>query len=159
MQGFYLWGWAGQLNTGDDVFLTVVTHHLRKAFPKAEFFMDQDISQCTAEICGVRTAFNRRRILPYQNRLRRSAFRKQSEAFVFIGGSLFPSAESVQQLADDFHWNQGGKRILAFGVSVGPFESEAHEDATAQCISRFDFVAYRDDFSCEWALSKVSASS
>lgn len=153
-QGIYLWGWAGQLNTGDDVFLAVVTHHLRKAFPNAEFFMDQDISQCTAEICGVRTAFNPTRSFPFQNRLQRSAFRKQCEALVLIGGSLFTSTESVQLLANDSYWTQGGKSILAFGVSVGPFESEAHEDATAQYISRMDFVAYRDNFSYEWALSK-----
>jgi polysaccharide pyruvyl transferase WcaK-like protein len=146
----YLWGWAGNLNTGDDALLCVAAWGLRKFGGMETMFMDADVSGVACKLADVRTAQPQRLRVQGATRLRRWAFRGMTDCFVLTGGSLFPSQSNVDRLLADKGWHRDGKRIIALGISVGPFESTGHEARTAELLNRMDYVGLRDDFSYEW---------
>lgn len=153
-RGSYLWGWAGELNTGDDVFLAVVTNYLRMSTHNAEFFIDGDRSKCTSALYGVKVAQSKGFQIPGQTRLKRFLFRRRSHYFLMIGGSLLPTQTVVDSIARDNFWTKKGREMVALGLSVGPFESQDHEKSTAELLSRMSYVAFRDDNSYKWALAQ-----
>jgi polysaccharide pyruvyl transferase WcaK-like protein len=40
------------------------------------------------------------------------------------------------------------------GLSVGPFQSSRHEEAVAKLLNTMEYVAFRDDFSYNWAVDR-----
>src|SRR5271155_3170104 len=114
---FYLWGWSGQFNTGDDVFLHVVASQLRRENQNCRLFMEGDRSGYTSRLCGVQTVKTQGWSPPLATRLRRAWFRRQSGCFVLAGGTLLPTLKGVNDLLDDRHWFEQGRRMVAVGLS------------------------------------------
>lgn len=151
---FFLWGWSGQLNTGDDVFLHVVASQLRRENANCRLFMEGDRSGYTSRLCGVQTVKARGWSPPLVGRLRRAWLRRQADCFVLAGGTLLPTLKGVNDLLQDRHWFENGRRMVAVGLSVGPFESAAHEEAVGTLLSQMEHVALRDDYSYDWAMAR-----
>ena len=147
---YYIWGWHGHRNFGDDVFAIVVSWGLRKFLSGRRIYMDQDISGSTHE-SSITTSVRSTDRLPFAGRVRRWFHRHQSDCFVLAGGNLLPSIEQVRSISQDRHWFQGKRRAIGLGISVGPFESEQHESETASLLNRFQFVSFRDHASHHWA--------
>ena len=153
-KNFYLWGWSGQLNAGDDVFAYVVAWGLRHFGKCSRLFMDSDLSGRLSRQCGIHTAQPMRCRIPGLTRLRRAWCRHQADCFVLAGGTLLPTLEGTKQLLADKHWCRPGKSRIALGLSVWPFQSRHHEDAVANLLGSMDHVAFRDDASFDWAVSR-----
>jgi polysaccharide pyruvyl transferase WcaK-like protein len=147
---FYLWGWSGERNTGDDVFLYTAAWGLRKYMHAKSLFMDSDRSGKAAARAGVQVAFSQRIRAPGFGRLRRQWLRFRSQAFVFAGGSLLNEPATVRAILQDRHWQKSNRLMLGLGLSVGPFRSSEHEDLTERLLDQMAFVGLRDDFSADW---------
>jgi polysaccharide pyruvyl transferase WcaK-like protein len=151
---FYLWGWSGQLNTGDDIFAHVVAWGLRRYMHGNQLFMDSDLSRVLSRRCRIHTAEPVCRGIPGLFRLRRAWFRHEADCFVLAGGTLLPTQKGTVELLADNHWCQPRRSRIAMGLSVGPFQSLHHEDSVAELLNSMEYVAFRDDFSYDWAVSR-----
>jgi len=152
-KSFYLWGWGGNLNAGDDAFLYVTAWGLRRHLKAQRLFVDGDLSGLATSRAGISTAFRSGRSLPYLNRIRRHYYRALADYFVVAGGSLFTTIQDTLILGTDTHWERGGRGRIALGISVGPFRSVEHERHTIALLNSFKLTALRDDFSYEWAVA------
>lgn len=113
--------------------------------------MDSDLSRVLSRQCHIDTAEPRCRSVPGLFRLRRAWFRHQADYFVLAGGTLLPTLEGTNELLADEHWCRPRRSRIALGLSLGPFQSSDHEDAVVQLLSSMEYVAFRDDFSADWA--------
>lgn len=69
--------------------------------------------------------------------------------FVFSGGSLFSSNRSrIMDMAERIS-KVSGKKFSAIGVSIGPFDSRASEEAVVAFLRRFEYISVRDRASYE----------
>jgi polysaccharide pyruvyl transferase WcaK-like protein len=153
-KNFYLWGWSGQLNAGDDVFAHVAAWGLRRYMHGRRLFMDSDLSGVLGRRSRIHVAEPTRLRFPGLTRLRRACFRQLADCFVLAGGTLLPTQKGVDELLADKHWHQRGRSRIAMGLSVGPFESSRHEETIAELLGTMSYVAFRDDFSYDWAVSR-----
>ena len=152
-KNFYLWGWSGQLNAGDDIFAYVVAWGLRRHMRARQLFMDADLSGVLSRQCQIQTAEPARWRVPGLTRWRRARFRRAADCFVLAGGTLLPHQRGVEALLADDHWDHSGRRRIALGLSVGPFESASHEQAIVKLLDKLNYVAFRDDQSYDWAVA------
>ena len=141
------------MNAGDDIFIHVVAWGLRRYEQAGRLFMDCDLSGRLSRLCGIHTAQLHRCRIPGLPRLRRAWFRHKARCFVLAGGTLLPTLKGTQELLADKHWTRSGRRRIALGFSVGPFQSPGHEDAVVELLNSMDYVAFRDDSSFEWAVA------
>ena len=153
-KNFYLWGWSGQLNAGDDVFAHVAAWGLRRYMHGKQLFMDSDLSDVLGRRSRIHVAEPTRLRFPGLTRVRRACFRQLADCFVLAGGTLLPTQKGVDELLADKHWHQRGRNRIAIGLSVGPFESSRHEETIAELLGTMSYVAFRDDFSYDWAVSR-----
>jgi len=142
------------MNAGDDIFAYVVAAGLRRYLNARLFFMDSDLNGTVSRQCGIRTAKPVRWRIPGLTRLRRRLFRSIADCFVLAGGSLLPTERGVEELLADVYWQKDGRKRIAMGLSVGPFQSARHEEMTAELLATMEYVAFRDSFSYEWAVSR-----
>lgn len=147
---FYLWGWSGQLNTGDDAFIYTAAWGLRRYMHAKRLFTDSDRSGKAAVRAGVQVAFPQRIRIPGVGHLRRKWLRFRSQTFVLAGGSLLNEPATLRSMLQDRHWQTSNRRMLALGLSVGPFRSSEHEELTVRLLDQMAFVGLRDDFSADW---------
>ena len=153
-RNYYLWGYSGQLNAGDDVFARVVSWGLRRFEGGDRLFMNSDLNGVVSRCCGIETAVSSSHYIPGLTRLRRAYFRHHSNALVLAGGSLLSTRALTRGLLDDRHWTLHGRQRIGIGLSVGPFESVRHEQEVAELLGSMEYVALRDDYSYSWARSQ-----
>ena len=155
MNNYYIWGWHGQLNTGDDAFAIVTKWGLQQYMHAKQIFMDTDISQVLSKRYSIATSYGKGHLIPGWGRLSRNYYRSIAKGFVIAGGSLFAKEKDVLQLKkDSSYWRQAGKKQSAIGISVGPFQSVQHEKHTAEYLKQMSYVGFRDDYSYDWAVSQ-----
>jgi polysaccharide pyruvyl transferase WcaK-like protein len=151
MDNFYIWGWHGQLNTGDDAFAIVSKWGLKQYANAQKIIMDADLSQVLSKNYGICVSYKKGNLVPGWGRLSRAYHRLIAKGFVLAGGSLLASEAALLKLENDFYWQQAGKKRFAIGVSVGPFQSVRHEQKTIDYLNQMSYVGFRDNFSYDWA--------
>jgi polysaccharide pyruvyl transferase WcaK-like protein len=150
IQNCYMWGWHGQKNFGDDVFAVVSAWALRKYLQAGSVYLDSDVSSQLSQY-GISACLTGNHGIPFWGRFRRLVARQKSSLLVLAGGNLLPNSGQVRSLLNDVYWRQNGRRSIAIGVSVGPFQDEKHDSLTAELLSQFSFISFRDNDSYLWA--------
>lgn len=148
MNNYYLQGWHGQLNAGDDAFAIVVSWGLRKYCYGESITMESDISGVLYKKCNIQLVQQNDFYFPGLSRVRRIYYLKKSKYFVLAGGSLF-SEPYVDLLLHNSPLNS--HKTISLGVSVGPFTSSSHEKKVLKCLNKMSYIGFRDDYSYEWA--------
>jgi polysaccharide pyruvyl transferase WcaK-like protein len=151
MDNFYIWGWHGQLNTGDDAFAIVSKWGLQQYANAQKIIMDADLSQVLSKHYGILVSYKKSNLIPGWGRFSRAYHRSIAKGFVLAGGSLLASETALLKLENDSYWQQAGKKRFAIGISVGPFTSIRHEQKTIDYLNQLSYVGFRDDFSYNWA--------
>lgn len=152
VNSYYIWGWHGVGNAGDDAFAAVMGAGLRKYVGAQRVLMNSDAFGKLSAAYGlgqVHVPVNRSFGL---TRLRRAYYRRRARNLILAGGSLFSEA-SVRSLRDDPWIHKYGGKTVALGVSVGPFVSKEHETLTKECLGKIAYVGFRDGASHHWANS------
>ena len=147
----YICGWHGQLNFGDDVFAVVTEWGARRYLNSTNMFMSSDLSGKLHGM-GLKSSFGSS--IPFVDRWRFGRHRQLASTWILAGGNSLPNEETVHQLLADKHWCMDGRQEIAVGISVGPFQSSSHEDATAELLDRMKFVGFRDRNSFDWAKAR-----
>jgi polysaccharide pyruvyl transferase WcaK-like protein len=154
MNTYYIHGWHGQLNAGDDAFAIVSNWGLRKYCQADTVLMSSDISgilhrEYNIELINDKN--ERNFYISGTTRLRRFFYFKKAKYFVLAGGSLF-TLDMTKELLNDSTLKS--HKTVALGVSVGPFVSLEHEKEVIQCLNKMNYVSFRDDYSYNWADSQ-----
>lgn len=152
MSVYYLLGWHGNLNAGDDAFAIVTDWGLRKYARATDIVMESDISNNINKKYHIKLIQNSKLYIPGLARLRRKYYFAITKAFVYAGGSLFNNKEVDLILKSPMFLNPQISKI-SLGVSVGPFISSQHEQDTVEVLKRMNYVSFRDNFSYKWAKS------
>ncbi|MBD2156179.1 polysaccharide pyruvyl transferase family protein [Leptolyngbya sp. FACHB-16] len=151
MKTYYVHGWHGNLNAGDDAFAIVVNWGLQKYCHAESMVLEADKSGTLTEKYGIKTVQISGITIPGLSRLRRSYYLSRSKHFILAGGSLFNEG-SVHSILSTPYFSS--HKPLALGVSVGPFKSNDHEDKVIELMNRMLYVGFRDDYSYNWAISR-----
>ncbi|MBB6247562.1 polysaccharide pyruvyl transferase family protein [Rhodanobacter sp. A1T4] len=153
MKNVIFTGYYGMKNYGDDLFGVVSTYGARTWWPQfsptilgpritgqtERFSVPTFISAdqyASDDKAGklIRTLFSTKELL-------------SGGKFVFSGGSLFSSNRSrIMDMAERIS-RLSGKKFSAIGVSIGPFDSRASEDAVVSFLRRFEYISVRDQAS------------
>ncbi|MEN8215314.1 MAG: polysaccharide pyruvyl transferase family protein [Pseudomonadota bacterium] len=151
MKTYYMLGWHGQLNTGDDAFAIVTSWGLRHYCQANTIVMESDASGILHKKYNIKLVQTQSFYIPGLSRLLRRFYYTQSKSLIFAGGSLFNDKE-LNNFFNSYMFQK--KKIIAIGVSVGPFVSLQHEKNTLEFLKKMDYIGFRDDFSYNWAASK-----
>lgn len=154
MKNYYMWGWHGCLNTGDDAFAVVTTWGLRKYANANQIIIDSDISQVLSKRYKISLVYNNKLKFPGLGRLSRIYYRSICQNFILAGGSLLENEDVINKLHHDFHWQKSDRKTFAIGLSVGPFKSSKHEKATLEYLNQMSFIGFRDNYSYKWACTQ-----
>lgn len=73
-----------------------------------------------------------------------------ADVLVMGGGSVITARESFRKPMMEAARRHRGLQLAAVGVSIGPFQHRAQEEAAASLLERFDYVSVRDRRSFEW---------
>lgn len=142
MRRIYIKGYYGFKNFGDDIFMLVSQHifdnHLTE-FTPIYIGTDLPIVSSTYNITLRPRNQTMRRFLELKNIFR-------CEYILYFGGSLFTSGgKNIFDIKYLFRkMNRFNKRLLTFGVSIGPFKDEVEMKNTSDLLSKFAFVGVRD---------------
>jgi len=147
---YFIHGWHGNLNAGDDAFAAVMSLFLRRYCHAEKIVMESDISGYLHRNYNIDLIQNHIYI-PGMSRIRRKYFSKSCTNFILAGGSLF-TQEYVESLLESPILNS--RKVIALGVSVSPFTSSFHENQVVALLNKMTYVAFRDQYSFDWALSK-----
>jgi len=155
MRSVIFTGYYGMKNYGDDLFGIVSAYGARTWWPQyspailaprisgenERFTVPDFISSDRFADGGVigkmiRTIFTARELV-------------SESLVVYGGGSLFSSNRS--RIMDMAKWMSkvNGKKFAAVGVSIGPFDSQASEDAVLAFLRCFEYISVRDRASYE----------
>jgi polysaccharide pyruvyl transferase WcaK-like protein len=140
-------GWHGQLNAGDDAFAVVISKILRRFQNTKKIIIFSDRSHILQKVAGLKVIesdFSRKF---HFTRLKWKYLQNRASGFVVGGGSLF----GCDTLDGDVQWWEKKTKSVAIGISVGPFKSKQHEQRTLEHLNIFNFVAFRDFESTQWA--------
>ncbi|TPE42508.1 polysaccharide pyruvyl transferase family protein [Pontibacter mangrovi] len=145
-------GYYGYKNTGDDAFVEVAAWGAAKYWQCSNnFFVGQHLPETVHEAAGLRN-----QVFPGQHKLESMYRLSSADAVVSAGGSTFEKIQnrshfrSVSALKKRY---SSGFKLGAIGVSLGPYKSIAHEKSIVEYLKRLDFLALRDVYSYELALS------
>ena len=150
MATYFLHGWHGQLNAGDDAFAIVTNWGLRKYLYASKVVMESDKSRLLCKNYNINTVQINRLYVPGLARLRRQYFLSKTKAFILAGGSLFTENSVVELQKNPIIKTH---KTIGIGVSVGPFASSQHEQNTLSLLNRMAYIGFRDDYSYAWAKS------
>ncbi len=152
MARLLLAGYLGCGNLGDDAVLLGLIHGLR---PYAHSF---------TVMSGAPDETYRVHGLPSVPRKDRAAFRRalgDSDALVFVGGSIFQDATSLRSV---FYYSslvseatRAGKRVLLVGQGVGPLRRTLGKRWAAAAFEKADAIVVRDPASAQ-ALKSLGVS-
>ena len=150
MRTYFLHGWHGNLNAGDDAFAATTSLFLKRYFHAGKILMESDVSDCLHRIYGI-DLIQRKNYISGLSRIRRKYFMETCDNHLFAGGSLF-----VQEYLDSLTKSTilNSSKAIALGVSVGPFLSSSHEKQVVNVLNKMIYVSFRDQFSFDWALSE-----
>lgn len=150
MTTYFIHGWHGTLNAGDDAFAIVTNWGLRKYLYASKVVMESDNSHILCKKYNINTVQINSVYIPGIARLRRRYFLSKTRAFVLAGGSLFTGDSVI-----DLQKNPIIKthKTIAIGVSLGPFVSSQHEKNTLSLLNKMAYIGFRDDYSYNWAKS------
>ncbi len=145
-------GYHGKENFGDDIFRRVITKYLAT---------QMGVSSCAIS-CGAGSKLNISNdidsltVTPFRNPLPRISrlrwlfiFIKalKADIIVFAAGSIFTHQEfhEIRFLLKLLKLLKGKKfKIVAFGVSIGPFPNNRKRSACAKALENFDTILLRD---------------
>lgn len=148
-------GFYGMTNFGDDLFCHVLANSFRSRWPGAR------VKFVAPPVFGVQAKFMVPAALPigvYQKNSNVGAMSRLavgtyawlwSDSFVLGGGSILASVSGVRRVQERLGAWLGHPKLYGLGVSVGPFRTDADEDAVREFISKFSYLAVRDSRSFE----------
>lgn len=155
MKSVIFTGYYGMRNYGDDLFGVVSAYGARTWWPQFEPTI------LAPRIAGQSERFSVPGFVSADRYASEGAAGKLIRTFfsakellgggklVFSGGSLFSSNRSrIMDLAERVS-KASGRRFAAIGVSIGPFDSRASEEAVIAFLRRFEYVSVRDRASYE----------
>lgn len=139
-------GYYGMRNAGDDAFCLVAADYLRSVGLEPWFIgPTRKLPSANPTLSGL---FPERRLFPGQGRLRAALAACSSGVVAHVGGSLFSSLD--KRKLDQLRLHRLGlTRLLALGVSIGPFARQTAKEETIRALTAFDWVAVRDTASLE----------
>ncbi|NET01107.1 MAG: hypothetical protein F6K61_11150 [Sphaerospermopsis sp. SIO1G1] len=150
MNVYYLLGWHGNLNAGDDAFAIVTAWGLRKYAQANSIIMEADSSKLLYKKHNIKLIQHPQFRIPGLSRLRRKYYSSIAKSFIYAGGTLF-TANQVDLILKQKITKDTKTPRLALGVSAGPFVSSQHEKKTLEVFKSMNYVSFRDDFSYQWA--------
>ena len=135
-------GWYGYHNAGDDAFVYITDWQLRKKFPNSEIY-------CLSPQhygYGVQSIFLSKKMSFKAYLLSLIWYIPRMDVLVFSGGSLFKGSFNsnyhyaiIKTLCKLFR-----VKMLAIGVSVGPFLSKEESNKWTRFLTCFSLLALRD---------------
>ena len=145
-------GYYGKLNTGDDAFIEV------SAWGAATYWNTTDnffLAKALPQIKQAASCFQKK-LLPGQHALERILHLLNTTAVVSSGGSTFEKPQKlfhIRNLAIFKKALSNTFKLGAIGVSLGPYKNTEDERAVVSYLKRLDFLALRDEYSYQLALS------
>jgi polysaccharide pyruvyl transferase WcaK-like protein len=146
--GCVLTGYYGMNNFGDDIFCQVAAWGVNKYWGKQARFLVDNLPIFPDFI-------DYHHPLGFKIKGHASIFQYYESLFssmiVYSGGSIFHSQPKTFYSAAYFQYflSQFGKNLGAIGISVGPFKSQKDYRWIKKFLSRFSFIATRDQQSYE----------
>ena len=150
MKNFFIFGYYGFRNTGDEAILQTIINQIRKAIPKAEITALTYKSKETSERFGI-------------NAISRNDFRelvkaiRSSDAVISGGGSILQDATSnrslLYYLAIIYLAKKFGKKVMFYGNGFGPITNSINKKLAKLIINEVDAITVRDYYSKEFMQS------
>jgi len=150
MKNFFIFGYYGFRNTGDEAILQTIINQIRKAIPKAEITALTYKAKETSERFGI-------------NAISRNDFREliraigSSDAVISGGGSILQDATSnrslLYYLAIIYIAKKFGKKVMFYGNGFGPITNSLNKKLAKLIINEVDAITVRDHYSKEFMQS------
>ncbi|MBX0332364.1 polysaccharide pyruvyl transferase family protein [Pontibacter sp. HSC-14F20] len=145
-------GYYGQLNTGDDAFIEVSAWGAATYWNTTNnFFLAKALPQIKQE-----ASCFQKKIFPGQHVLEKLIQLVKTDAVISSGGSTFEKPQKIfhiRNLAILKKALSSSFKLGAIGVSLGPYKNAEDERAVVKYLRRLDFLALRDEYSFQLALS------
>lgn len=154
-----IFGYHGMKNFGDDFFLSYILNKLSeknvsRCFVTARGNVAKENYKNNLEIIEILPKVNR--FKGYDKWLLLFLYALKSDYLIFCAGSIFtilPEKVFCLTISAAKLFNRRLK-IIAIGVSIGPFSSNAQEQKVVSALKSFDRVVVRDKKSCSYGLSR-----
>lgn len=150
MHNTYLVGYYGMKNTGDDALLAATAWGAKRFFGSSSFVVNTPRKLSIADIGNAKPTVREIQPFPAYNRCRQYAAAIASSQVIFGGGSVFQNQRDID-LKRDLIMLSRGRRHIALGVGIGPFETTAAEKSCARFLNQCAFTGVRDQQSYEIA--------
>lgn len=146
-------GFHGMQNTGDDLFLRIITDWASQFLGIREFYVtaETDKLPLLSESIIVKGIFPKRKMFPRENLLRQMVAALKSNYVIFGAGSIFTINSFRLLYYSMYLLRRLNKRvkILAVGVSIGPFHSNSDKLYCIKLLQLFDIIMVRDEESVD----------
>lgn len=144
-------GYYGQMNTGDDAFIEVCAWGASTYWGSNNFFLAKKLPT----IKHMASCYQPK-IFAGQHLLERVVHLVNAKAVISAGGSTFEKPQKTLQIRNLSILKKSissSFKLGAIGVSLGPFKNSANEKRVVEYLKRMDFLALRDEYSYQLALS------
>ena len=145
-------GYYGQLNTGDDAFIEVSAWGAATYWDTTDTFF---LAKALPQIKQAASCFQKK-LFPGQHVLEKFLQLVNTTAVVSSGGSTFEKPQKILHIRNLAIFKKALSntfKLGAIGVSLGPYKNTEDERAVVKYLKRLDFLALRDEYSYQLALS------
>lgn len=149
-KGYFLSGYYGMKNTGDDALLLASLEGINKLYSNDNISVGCYRSVTPRDFKKFSKNLSDPQVYKGENRLRNYWHSFVSRCVVWGGGSVL---HSYQDISIKRHMIKLSGKGVAVGVSVGPFESDDAKNECAKWLNECSFVGVRDKESFNLAMS------
>ena len=136
-------GFYGMKNTGDDCFCKVAEWGAQHYWgADTSYFFSKKIPKLSSNAKPIMKTLPYR--LQFINELLLDRHFKKNKHLVYSGGSIFHGKDWWEMEYANKNFEKYDLKIGAIGVSVGPFDSVAHEKKVIEFMKRMSFLCVRD---------------
>jgi len=136
-------GFYGMKNTGDDCFCKVAEWGAQHYWgADTSYFFSKKIPKLSNNAKPIMKTLPYR--LQFINELLLDRHFKKNKHLVYSGGSIFHGKDWWEMEYANKNFEKYDLKIGAIGVSVGPFDSVAHEKKVIEFMKRMSFLCVRD---------------